>query len=292
MQKILFCFFALITSGLFGQYLTDIPTKENTVLWKIEGKKLKTESYIFGTIHIVEKAQFHFPESLKKLVTKSDQIALEVADLNQNTALQHMILPTGSMFDFFTAEQKDSVITWGAGLLQMDKKQFELAFGRMKPFTLIQLSVAPSMADMESYDLSIQNLALENNLPVLGLETLADQMKIFDNMDTLDMRNMVMSGIREPEKSAKQLQELLKLYSEKNIDKMYSYTMESEEHQEVKKYQEQLLDNRNRNWIPIIEKMIKKKNTFIAVGAAHLGGPNGVLRLLEQKGYRLVPIHL
>ena len=73
---------------------------------------------------------------------------------------------------------------------------------------------------------------------------------------------------------------------------MYSYTMESEENQEVKKYQEQLLDNRNRNWIPIIEKMIKKKNTFIAIGAAHLGGPNGVLRLLEQKGYRLVPIHL
>jgi uncharacterized protein len=49
-----------------------------------------------------------------------------------------------------------------------------------------------------------------------------------------------------------------------------------------------ILDDRNRNWIPKIEKMLKEKRTFfITVGAAHLAGQNGVPNLLRQAGYRV-----
>jgi uncharacterized protein YbaP (TraB family) len=46
-----------------------------------------------------------------------------------------------------------------------------------------------------------------------------------------------------------------------------------------------LLDNRNQNWIPKIEKVAKEKPTLFAVGAAHLPGENGVIALLRKKGY-------
>jgi len=42
----------------------------------------------------------------------------------------------------------------------------------------------------------------------------------------------------------------------------------------------------------LIEELIREKRTFIAVGAGHLGGPNGVIRLLQQKGYTHTPIKL
>jgi len=49
-----------------------------------------------------------------------------------------------------------------------------------------------------------------------------------------------------------------------------------------------LLDERNRNWIPKIEKYLEsKKPCFVVVGAAHLGGPNGVLALLKGRGYTI-----
>jgi hypothetical protein len=49
-----------------------------------------------------------------------------------------------------------------------------------------------------------------------------------------------------------------------------------------------ILDDRNKNWIPKIEKMLKEKRTFfITVGAAHLAGPNGVPNLLRQAGYKV-----
>jgi UDP-3-O-acyl-N-acetylglucosamine deacetylase len=51
-----------------------------------------------------------------------------------------------------------------------------------------------------------------------------------------------------------------------------------------------LLTNRNKNWIPIMEEMILEKPTLFAVGAGHLGGPNGIIRLMIEKGYTLSPV--
>ena len=49
-----------------------------------------------------------------------------------------------------------------------------------------------------------------------------------------------------------------------------------------------ILSDRNRDWVPKIEKMLKEKRTFfITVGAAHLVGPEGVPNLLRQEGYRV-----
>ena len=50
-----------------------------------------------------------------------------------------------------------------------------------------------------------------------------------------------------------------------------------------------MLEDRNRNWLPKIEKMLKEKRTFfITVGAAHLaGGPDSVPNLLRRDGYKV-----
>jgi uncharacterized protein YbaP (TraB family) len=49
-----------------------------------------------------------------------------------------------------------------------------------------------------------------------------------------------------------------------------------------------VIDERNKNWIPKIEKMLNEKRTFlITVGAAHLVGPNGVPNLLRAQGYKV-----
>jgi uncharacterized protein YbaP (TraB family) len=53
-----------------------------------------------------------------------------------------------------------------------------------------------------------------------------------------------------------------------------------------------LLDDRNKDWIPKIEKAIGEKSSFIAVGGGHLGGKNGVVNLLRAKGYKVEAIKL
>ncbi|MEY3100443.1 MAG: hypothetical protein RIS63_1345 [Bacteroidota bacterium] len=51
-----------------------------------------------------------------------------------------------------------------------------------------------------------------------------------------------------------------------------------------------LIVKRNQKWIPIITELIQKNPTFIAVGAAHLPGNDGVLNLLKEAGYTITPI--
>ncbi|MBK6949221.1 MAG: TraB/GumN family protein [Haliscomenobacter sp.] len=59
---------------------------------------------------------------------------------------------------------------------------------------------------------------------------------------------------------------------------------------EIAAFENLLLVNRNRKWIPIMEKMMSEKPTFFAVGAGHLGGPQGVVQLLRDSGYSLTPL--
>ncbi|MNY79236.1 TraB family protein [compost metagenome] len=51
--------------------------------------------------------------------------------------------------------------------------------------------------------------------------------------------------------------------------------------------EELMLFSRNKKWIPRMRKIMAVKPTFFAVGAAHLGGENGVIALLRKEGYKL-----
>ena len=115
-------------------------------------------------------------------------------------------------------------------------------------------------------------------------------MGIFDKMTKEQQTEMVMETIRDPKKGIEVTQKMQKLYQGQNVDSLY--LMIQEEGGTMTEDQATILDDRNERWIPMIEEMGKKEKLFIAVGAGHLGGPKGVIRLLEQKGYTLTPVKI
>jgi uncharacterized protein len=56
-------------------------------------------------------------------------------------------------------------------------------------------------------------------------------------------------------------------------------------------YRSILLDERNKTWVPLLEEAMKTNSIFMAVGAGHLGGDNGVISLLQKACYSVEPIH-
>ena len=100
---------------------------------------------------------------------------------------------------------------------------------------------------------------------------------------------MIMETIRGNVDHRETMQ-LIDVYLSQDIEKIYEFTTKSAMSSE--EFEEEMLTNRNMNWIKPIQKIIKKNKAFIAVGAAHLGGPNGVVELLRQKGYTLTPVKL
>ncbi len=279
----------LFSVGVQAQHLDKFPTESSSLLWKIEGDKVKKDCYIFGTVHLIPMDKFYFPDKLSLLVAKSKQVVLEIGNIDQMEVLGHLFLEKGTVFDFFTPEQTDSIYVWAKEKMNMDSLQFTLSFGRMKPFFLVQMAAQKGEEiEIASYDLTIQNIANFRKIPVSGLETIAEQIALFDNMDTLTMQKMVMETIKETEED-ETFDELVTVYLKQNVDDIYSYITNADSGGFLESSDE-LLDKRNHNWIPQIEKIIKKKKSFIAVGAGHLGGENGVLRLLEKQGYKLTPI--
>jgi uncharacterized protein len=93
--------------------------------------------------------------------------------------------------------------------------------------------------------------------------------------------------VMNSDSSALVFNQLLTAYKNQDISALSELMKEDKS---MGKYEEDLLLARNRNWIPIIEKQVKAKPTFIAVGAGHLGGVSGVIDLLRKKGYKVTPV--
>lgn len=278
---------------LAQEKVTDVfPMQESSLLWKIEGPGVQKGSYLFGTMHLIEKEYFIFPDKLEKLVKKSDLLVMELAGMpSQMEALKLIQLQEGSFFDYFTAEQTDTILKWAKLELKMDEKSFRATMSKMKPFAVVQMATQMHfIGKTESYELSFEKIARENEIAIKGLETIAEQMAIFDNLSKAQQSEMVMEEIRNMEETLDQTTRMQKIYAGQNVDSLF--LMIQNEGGTISEEMSEFLDKRNKNWVPQIKAMVEEKKTFIAVGAGHLGGPNGVIRLLEKEGYTLTPVAL
>lgn len=263
-------------------------SQDKTLLYSVKRKGLPV-SYIFGTVHLIPDTAFYFPTKLEKTLEKTQQLVLEIDNLNDRAAAQkHMLLDSGSVFDIFTPEQADSVVQWGAKSLKMQPETFRQGFKQMKPFVLMQIATqAMLVGNAKSYEFELMGKARMYNLPIVGLETLEYQIHLFDSIPSADIANMILEGIRHPEAGKAEQKEMTRLYMAQDVEGLAKLIVESEE---IGANTELLVFQRNRNWIPRMEQMMQTKSCFFAVGAGHLGGDKGVIQLLKNAGYTVTPI--
>lgn len=285
-----FLFFILLGPNTYGQTTIDSLLEKST-LWKIEGKKTKKDVYLFGTMHLVENEYYHFPEKLKEIVTSSEQIVLEIADLNATQGMKYLTLNEGSFFDYFSKEQIDSILNYAKENLDMSEARFRFFITKLKPLVMVQLTQTKNITGpTESYEFNLIQMAKTKNIPTLGLETIEEQLAIFEKLDSLQTTHMVMESIRNNPESRSEFKNIQELYRAQDIESLYNLINQNEG--ALSELNLDLVDNRNTNWVQQIEKIIRKKKTFIAVGAGHLGGPNGLIRQLSREGYKLTPVFL
>jgi len=294
MTKLSLLLFIFLSHSTFSQkvQVRPYPMEENAILWKITGENVKDDCYLFGTMHLIEKAYFKFPKKLKKIVKKSETLIMEIAGMpNQTEAMGYIMLREGSFFDFFSPEQTDTILKWANEKFGMEEAAFRAGFSKMKPFAVMQLATQIYFSGKtESFEMTLDYLAKENKMEVKGLETVAQQMAFFDDLTDEQQAELLMQTIRDGDKEIETIKEMEEVYTQQNIDALYKLITDSEG--VIKDEQQTFLDQRNSNWVPQIMEQIAKKPTFIAVGAGHLGGPNGVIRLLEKQGYTLTPVKL
>jgi len=257
----------------------------NTLLWEISGNGLQAPSYLFGTFHLLCKDDIQFSAALKQAVINSREVYLELDMDDPSTimgALMLMNMKNGKKLkDLYTTEQykrisdffKDSLKT-PIGLFQQMKPEFLIAllYPKMTPCN--------TTASIEE---SIMQLAKTNNKEIKGLETMAFQASVFDSIPYEKQAEELLQTIDSMENSKKYFSLMLTAYKEQRLDKIEEIVNNPEfgstENQDI------LLDNRNRNWIEQLKKIMMKGPVFTAVGAGHLVGKAGLIALLKAAGY-------
>ncbi len=281
-----------------GFSITSAQTKksaeQSALLYEISGNGLKTPSYLFGTIHIICSDEMIQANRLTDYIDKTQQLILEV-DLDDPTELQSAgkmpFLADGkTLNDLLTAEQYAKVGELVKNSLGVPLENFK----NFKPvFLQVMAMTSPKSLGCSqpgSYDLSFLQYAQTKQKPIEGLETVALQAAAIDSIPLQKQADDLYKLALESEKSFAEFKKLLEIYKTQDSGKIYEF-MQTQMKDDLM-FQTNFLDKRNTAWIPKIEKAIKEKSSFIAVGAGHLGGKTGVLNLLRKKGYQLKPIRL
>ncbi|GAA4811183.1 TraB/GumN family protein [Litoribaculum gwangyangense] len=280
---------SLLATLLLSVFIVNSQQLENSTLWKISGNGLEKASYLFGTIHITCDATLD--EDVKNALDETTQIVLEI-DMDdpsmQSKMMGGMYMKDGKTIKDFVSEEDysviDSLFIKNAG---MSVKMIE----NIKPFFLTAM-LYPKMIDcpMQSFEMELIKVAKTQEEEINGLETIEDQIQVFDDIPYADQVSDLLRMAKDNLAYDKaNFAKMLKTYKEENISEMLEM-INDENMSAFSKHQDKLLTNRNKNWISKIAEYSKKQPTFFAVGAGHLAGENGVIKLLMKAGYTVTAI--
>jgi len=218
--------------------------KKNALLWKIEEKGLPN-SYLFGTMHVMDQKAFRYKElvvykRLNKLFQK--HVGMPLAYFNNSQPLLISNLLTESQLS------KDNPLSLDATLWEFAKSHDKITLG------------------VESFEEQIKILG---SIPLdYQLKGLVDLVQNFKNFK-------------------KQLIKLTELYEAADIQKLWKQSK-----RQAGGMRKLMIYDRNKIMAARIADMVREKSVFAAVGAGHLSGGKGVIRLLKKEGFKLRPILL
>ena len=278
---------------LTGSAAKNFAPTEKALLWKIEKKGIEMPSYLYGTIHIIPSDEFFYPDGTLQAIESSKQMVFEI-DMNlmsdmgaQMALMQKALMKDGkSLKDLVTQEEYDLIKA------HFEKIGLPLAlFERMKPAFLSVFAsedMSPNAmqnGDMKSYEMEFFEISKTRKMEVGGLETIDYQLSVFDSIPYSDQAKMLVESIKNSSAGEDELKKMINIYKMQDLEGMGAmFSDESLGDMDI------LLNNRNKNWIPVMQEYIEKSPTFFAVGAGHLVGNEGVIALLRAKGYSVTPV--
>lgn len=268
----------------------DVKKDGNTLLWRVSGNDLKQPSFLFGTFHLLCKEDIHFSEALKRAIKSSDEIYMEMDLDDPSTMLSGMLymnMKDGKKLqDLYTPEEYQRLQNYFSDTLQMPMMMFQKA----KPYFLVAL-LYPKMMNCSTpagIEEELMKIAKEDKKEIKGLETMQFQASVFDSIPYEWQAKELLKNIDSFSVYKNEFEQMLDLYKKQELDSMRNMITKSEFGSE--KYEDLLLNDRNKNWVKQLKEIMKNESVFVAVGAGHLVGDFGLINLLKKEGYKVEPL--
>ena len=280
--------FCLLLLLLVSGYATNAQTGKTSLLWEINGNGLQQPSYIFGSFHIMCKADFQISTILAGKIRASKQFFGEL-DMSDPTLQQQMTTKMMLQGQTLQSLMGESEYTKVSAQFQQIAGLPLAMFNNFKPFMPLSVLVINSIPCKEKIqpETEFVNLAKKYQIPIRGLETVDEEINAIDKEPLDSQINSLKQSVLNFDSVKTVMLKMQAVYNLRNTDSLYSF-MKSEG--TGGDFETELLVKRNLKWIPVIKKAMAAKASFFVVGAGHLGGPEGVIRLLRKQGYKVTPV--
>lgn len=263
--------------------------QQQSLLWEISGNGLLHPSYLFGTIHMICPQDFFLTPAARASFARSRTLYLELNLEDPTAPLKLMGLiqyKNGKkLSDLFDTADYRQLGKFVRDSLQMDIQFFE-HYKPLMLYSLLSTKMLPCATE-EAYETKFVKMADSVHKQVKGLETMEEQVAIFDSIPGKEQASMIMDMVRNYDSQKLDFHRMVDFYKAQDLDSLYHMLQESPD---TKVNQDLLLNSRNHKWVPVIASAIHLGPCFIAVGAGHLGGPEGLISLLKKRGYTVKPL--
>jgi uncharacterized protein YbaP (TraB family) len=263
------------------------------LLWKIQASAGSTPVYLAGSVHALTADAYPLSPAFERAFDGAGTLVEEI-DLGQMDLLAGgAIMFAKGFFDdgrtFERAVSKETLDLVGARLGTMGVPVATIS--PMKPWTVAMMLMA---VDIQSagfdpglgLDKYFYDKATRAGKPVKGLETIEEQVDRLDRMPLALQEKMLRSTLHDIDTGQRELKTVVKAWRKGDSAALERILLPG-----FKSYPDayaSLVVERNRNWLGPIDACLTQRSVcFVVVGAAHLVGPDGLIALLQRKGYRV-----
>lgn len=260
------------------------------LLWKVE-RPGDAPSYVFGTMHSTDVRVLSLPAAVRAALARSRSLTLEV-DLNADTVERMR-----AAMRYRDGRELASVV--GEALyrrcvrLMEEYGVGEARVRHMKPWAVLLTLSMPRPEGREFLDLRLYRQARQAGKPVYGLERGEEQVGYFEDMSRADQIALLRETVENHASLPRMFDELVRAYLAHDLAALSAINaryLEADDPALARRFMERLVYGRNRLMVRRMQPRLREGQAFIAVGALHLPGRDGILHLLEQRGYRVSPI--
>lgn len=262
---------------------------QNTILWTIKKEGNPHTSYLLGTYHQMGNS---YVDSLKTVThaLQSSQIAVfENIDTGEN--LVKLLNSRTENYSYkeklskkYLKDLEEIAKNWTVPVSKLSPPELRLKLEQIYYET--QCGTIKPTDTSKVFDNYLIKIAQNNSVQVLGLESndlMTSYINQADRSDWKDVKKEIYTWLDniKMKRETKTLCRMAEAYKKQKLD----YQLDSECAETV------IISSRNSVWLPIIKKNIAEKNSFLAVGYAHLTGKCGLVTKLREAGYKIEPVY-
>ena len=263
-----------------------VQATEEGLFWKLESPSGVT-SYLFGTIHTDDNRVADLSANVLDAIKKTDTFLMEAEPSQDNTSL---MLTDGNVAELLTSDEFDQV---------RELADFHVmhmgAVMKMKPWLLAVIFDLPKPQTEFSQDNLLMAKSIDLGKDVKGLETSKEHFSIMDNF-SMDEQLVMLRAVlkRTPEQKEDDFERLLAAYLVGDSDKLTALDEQITGGMLPisiwSKMRKSLLDDRNLTMAKRAIPLALEKPVFVAVGASHLAGDNGLISSFKKAGFKLTAV--